>query len=110
MTTPPTPPAIDQTNASAKNCRSRRPGLAPKAVRTAISRVRPVARINNKLAMFAEAQEGDERRRHEQPACAQMARADVPELVSDDYVPLAARALWGTLGWMSCASRRDARQ
>ncbi len=52
---PNAPPAAASTRLSAKNSRSRRIRLAPRAVRTAISELRPSARLSSKFATFAHA-------------------------------------------------------
>ncbi len=54
-TSPSAPPASDSIKFSVSNWRMMRPRPAPRAVRTAISRLRPVARASSRFAMLAQA-------------------------------------------------------
>ena len=52
---PSTPPASESSTLSVSSCRMMRPRPAPIAARTAISRLRPVARTSSRFATFAHA-------------------------------------------------------
>ena len=49
------PPIMESSTLSVRSCRTMRPRAAPMAARIAISRERPIARANSRLATLAQA-------------------------------------------------------